>query len=87
MKEWVGLTIAQVLAICQSSYSEVRLVDEPPGKLRAVELVCREGGQPRRVVLEIQYHSDLFSADRDWAETVVTAQKVVQVHSSTEQMH
>ena len=86
MKEWIGLTIAQVLAACGSSYSEVRLVDEPPGKLRAVELVCREGGEPRRVVLKIEYNSDLFSAERDWAETVVKAQKVVQVLSSTEQL-
>ena len=82
MHPWIGLTVAQVLALCGSSYSDVQMVDEPPGKLRGVELVCHEGGAPRRVLLEIEYHIDLFSAERSWDSEVVLRQKVVGVRGA-----
>ena len=82
MKEWIGLTIGEVLVRCGVSFADVQVLDEPPGKLRAVEFVCLEGGQPRRVVLEIDYCSDLFSVDRSWSQKLVEEQTVVKVRPS-----
>ena len=84
MHHWIGLTVAQVLALCGASYSEIQMVDEPPGKLRGVEFVCQEEGQPRRVLLEIEYHPGLFSSERSWDSTLVRDQKVVGVRDSGE---
>ncbi|HEX6899536.1 MAG TPA: hypothetical protein VF789_07485 [Thermoanaerobaculia bacterium] len=83
MHPWIGSTVAQVLALCGASYSEIQMVDEPPGKLRGVEFVCQEEGTPRRVLLEIEYHSGLFSAERSWNSKLVQDQKVVGVRAST----
>ncbi len=80
MSNWIGLTIGQILELCGVSYSEVQMVDEPPGKLRAVEFNCREGDRARRVRLEVQYSSGLFSKDRSWDQAVVEAQPVTKVH-------
>lgn len=79
VQSWVGMTVAQVLALCGSQFSDVTMVDEPPGKLRAVEFVCRHGASPFRVVLELQYSSGLFSSARSWSEELVGKQKVVEV--------
>lgn len=79
METWIGLTIAQVLSLCGTPYSDVTMVDEPPGKLRAVEFECRQGGQSVRVVLELEYHPALFSVDRTWTEALVGQQKVIDV--------
>jgi hypothetical protein len=83
VSDWIGLTVAQVMAICGVTYDELQLDDEPPGKLRAVELTCREGGQPRHVVLELEYSAALFSADRSWPRELVESQKVIAVHESS----
>ena len=83
MNDWIGLTVSAVLSRCGTNYKDVQLVDEPPGKLRAIEFFCHQGGRPRRVVLEIQPHSDLFSAERSWDQTLVEAQKVLNVHRTT----
>jgi hypothetical protein len=64
VQSWVGMTVTQVLA---------------PGKLRAVEFVCRHGTSPSRVVLELQYSPGLFSPARTWSEELVGQQKVVGV--------
>ena len=37
MTDWIGSTVAQVLARCRAHYSEVQLIDEPPGKLRLIK--------------------------------------------------
>jgi hypothetical protein len=79
MHNWIGLTVAQVLALCGASYDSVTMVDEPPGKLRAVELDCREGGRTVRVVLELEYVPKLFSASRTWDQGLVASQKVIGV--------
>lgn len=79
---WIGLTVAQVLALCGASYSEVQMVDEPPGKLRGVEFVCQEEGKRRRVLLEIEYHPGLFSSERSWDSAVVLDQTVMEVRDS-----
>ena len=79
MDEWVGLTVGRVLEICGASFAELRLVDEPPGKLRAVQLVCQEGGRARPITLEIEYGPELFSPARTWSQVLVEAQRVVRV--------
>lgn len=79
MQTWIGLTVAQVLLLCSTPYSDVVMVDEPPGKLRAVEFDCHQGHQTMRVVLELHYHHELFSSDRSWGEELVGQQKVVGV--------
>jgi len=82
MHQWIGLTIAQVLALCGTRYGDVRMVDEPPGKLRGVEFVCHEEGEARRVRLEIEYHIGLFSRERSWPREAVEEQKVVKVRDA-----
>ena len=37
MNNWVGLTVAEILALCATDFAEVSMIDEPPGKLRAIE--------------------------------------------------
>jgi hypothetical protein len=79
MNDWVGLTIAEVLERCRTSYEDLEFVDEPPGKLRALEFNCRQTGQPKKVVVEIAPCPELFSAERSWPRTLVLAQKVTGV--------
>ncbi len=79
MENWIGLTVAQVLALCGTPFSDVTMMDEPPGKLRAVGLDCHQGDQALHVVLELAYQPTLFSIDRKWDEGLVGAQKVVGV--------
>jgi hypothetical protein len=79
----VGLTIAQALVLCGARYSDVQMVDEPPGKLRGVSLLCRQGLEARQLVLEFRYGDELFSADRSWPEALVQSQKIVAVRDST----
>ena len=79
MEGWIGMTVAQVLSLCSTPYSEVRMVDEPPGKLRAVEFDCYQDQRSVRVVLELQYTPALFSSERSWAAGLVGQQKVVSV--------
>jgi len=86
MDKWIGLTVGQVLEICGASYADARLVDDPPGRLRAVEFERREGGKPTPVVLEIASGPDLFSEERTWSQTLVEKQRVVGVHSSTDRL-
>lgn len=77
MQDWIGMTVAHVLGLCGTPYAEVRMVDEPPGKLRAVEFDCHQ--DHRRVVLELQYTPALFSTERSWGAGLVGQQKVVGV--------
>jgi hypothetical protein len=81
VQTWIGLTVAQVLALCGTAYSEVRMLDEPPGKLRAVEFECRQSSQPVRVVLDLDCQPALFSPDRVWEEGLVGQQKVIGVRA------
>jgi hypothetical protein len=79
--DWVGLTVAQVLARCHTPYEEVELIDEPPGKLRSLAFVCHQAqpGAPVRVVL--QAAPGLFTPQRDWSRALVEAQTVASVVS------
>ncbi|MDI1450917.1 hypothetical protein [Polyangium sp. 6x1] len=76
---WIGLTVGQVLAQCRTPDSELSMRDEPPGKLRGVEFGCHQGDSAKRVVLEFEYHTGLFSAERTWALEIVKAQRVIRV--------
>ena len=69
------------------SYEDLQLLDEPPGKLRAVRFLCRDVEPPRQVVLEIEYAPGSFSTARSWAQELVRKLKVVKVHESTDQLH
>jgi hypothetical protein len=84
MQTLIGRTVSEALAICDAGYGDVRMLDEPPGKLKAIALTCREGGQPKRLVLELEYGPELFSADRSWPEPLVRAQRIVNVRPSTD---
>ena len=79
MKSWIGLTVAQALAQCGTPYDDVRMVDEPPGKLRQLEFVCRTGTPPRKVVVSIEYDSRLFSARREWPRPLVESSRITAV--------
>lgn len=87
MNDWVGLTVAEVLSLCRTSYSDVQLIDEPPGKLRRIRLICRETEPPRNVLLEIEYGSSSFSTARSWPQSFVEKLKVVKVQESMEHVH
>jgi hypothetical protein len=87
MNDWIGLRVAEVLALCKATYGDLRLLDEPPGKLRAVRFLCRDVEPPRQVVLEIEYAAESFSAARSWAQEFVEKLKVVKVYESTDQLH
>ena len=76
---WTGLTVAEVVAHCGTPDSDLSMRDEPPGKLRGVGFDCHGSAPPRRVELEFDYHSGLFSADRSWALELVKSQRVTRV--------
>jgi hypothetical protein len=81
MTDWIGSTVAQVLARCRAHYSEVQLIDEPPGKLRLLKFTCRED-EPKQVVIEVESGSGSFSPNRSWRQSVVERLKVVKVHDA-----
>ena len=85
MTDWIGSTVAQVLARCRAHYSEVQLIDEPPGKLRLIKFTCRED-DPKEVVIEVESGSGAFSPTRAWRQSVVEKLKVVKVHDSTDSL-
>jgi hypothetical protein len=87
VQNWIGLTVAQVLSLCGTPYRDVTMVDEPPGKLQAVEFECRQNANAGRVVLELEYHPALFSAARAWTEETVAKQKVIAVRRPTRGGH
>lgn len=77
---WIGQTIGEVLEECQTGPYRLRYIDEPPGKLRAVEITCEVNNEKQKVLLEIEYNSNLFSADRNWSLDLIKKQKVMKVH-------
>ena len=86
MQSWIGRTVAEVLAECGASFDELRLIDDPPGKLRAAQVDSRQTNPPSRVVLELRYHPGLFSAERTWSRQLVEEQVVAHVHESTKDL-
>ncbi len=78
--KWIGLTVGEVLEQCNCDERSLDHIDEPPGKLRAVKVICETNGQKDPVVLEFEYDSSLFSAERNWSFDLVKKQKVVKVY-------
>jgi hypothetical protein len=81
VNNWAGLTVAEILALCATDFAEVGMIDEPPGKLRAIEFPCHAAGGGRKVVLEFDYDSSLFSSARSWPRALVEGRTVVRVRS------
>ena len=80
-EQWIGRSVAQVLEACGTRYDEVVAVDEPPGKLGAVEFVCHRTDPPRRLRVRFAYDATLFSTARHWSRSLVEAQTVTVVES------
>jgi hypothetical protein len=64
----------------RASFFKAVIVDEPSGKLRAVKIICETNGQKTPIVLEFEYNSSLFSAERNWSIDLIKKQKVVKVY-------
>ncbi len=86
MEALIGRTVGQVLADYRMDYSALRLIDEPPGRLWGVELTVPQDGQPRRLFLEIEHSPSLFSETRTWPQALVEKQRVIKVHTSSDQL-
>ena len=71
-------TVGAVLTRCRTSFDEATLVDEPPGKLRAIELTCH-GAPPTKLRLTIAYDARLFSESRRWPRSLVEPLEVIQI--------
>jgi hypothetical protein len=76
MEQLIGLSVAQALRLCGKTFADIAFIDEPPGRLRAIELEC---GGASRLTLEIAGDSAPFSSERDWPEAEVLQMKVVRV--------
>ncbi len=77
---WIGQTVGEVLKQINRGPGDLRYIDEPPGKLCAVEIIDEKHGDKQKIVLEIAYNARLFSIDRNWQFDLVKKQKVVNVH-------
>jgi hypothetical protein len=84
MRELEGLTVAEALALCRADFADARMIDEPPGKLRAIEIACAGKSGTTRLVLEFEYDPNLFSATRSWPRSLIISQKIISVHTSSE---
>jgi hypothetical protein len=63
--------VGEVLALCNVRFSEVTMIDEPPGKLRAVAFTCRDPAGDSKVELTFDYDASLFSSTRSWPRALV----------------
>lgn len=79
-----GLTIAKVLAACHAEFADLTLIDEPPGRLRAIEIACRAPEAAGRLLLDVAGDVALFSEDRAWLEADVLKLKVIRVAKADE---
>ena len=86
MENWIGLTVAEVMRQCGANYQDLELVDDPPGKLRAVSLTCPGKGKREKVTLEFAWQPELFSRERTWDRATVESQKVTEVHRETKDL-
>ena len=81
MRELQGLTVAEALALCRVDFADARMIDEPPGKLRAIEITCAGKSGTTRLVLEFEYNPNLFSSSRSWPRSLIISQKIISVHT------
>ena len=75
------LTVADVLKGLILDESKLTYVDEPPGKLRAIECdaVLRDSSVRVHVRIDVAYTVELFSDSRKWDPKVVRAATVHKV--------
>jgi hypothetical protein len=57
------------------------MIDEPPGKLQAVEFLCHDARGMRKIVLKFDHDASLFSLTRSWPRAFVAGRKVSKVHA------
>lgn len=77
---WIGLTLGEVIEQCKCHANSISYIDDPPGKLRALKILCETEGDEQNIVLEIDYNNILFSTDRKWSFDLLKEQKVVNVY-------
>jgi hypothetical protein len=82
MENLIGLTVGMVLSRYGLSYTSLRLIDEPPGRLWGVEIALSETPGPQRMVLQIEPQHGLFSEARNWPREMVEQQRVLKVHDA-----
>ena len=78
VEDLAGLTVSRVLSLLGLEYDSIELVDEPPGRLRAIE-IPRGGGRAERFVLDLAGDPLPFSEEREWARDDVLALTVARV--------
>lgn len=76
------MTIGEALAQCNCGQGGLRYIDEPPGKLRGIGIMCETNNEKQKIVLEFDYNISLFSVDRNWSFDLVKKQKIVNMHLS-----
>jgi hypothetical protein len=79
LQDLVGLTIAKILTVCHADYADLTMIDEPPGRLQAVEIVCRAPDHTDNFLLDVSGNLGLFSEGRDWSERDVLKLRVRRV--------
>jgi hypothetical protein len=80
-EELEKLTVADVLKGLSLDESKLDYIDEPPGKLRALESEATPWGKKAkvRVRIEVDYTAALFSEKRKWDPKAVRAATVRKV--------
>jgi hypothetical protein len=80
--DWIGQTIGEVLDQCHCVPFGLVYIDEPPGKLHGVEILGEVNGDKQKIVVKMNYHADLFSAERHWPFYLIKQQEIVSAYIS-----
>lgn len=56
--------------------SELNLIDDPPGKLKAIRFTTKRRNKTTRVEVRLRYTLELFSADRSWTPDSIRSAEV-----------
>jgi hypothetical protein len=73
-----GFSVAEVLSLLDLDYDSIELVDEPPGRLRVIEIPPK-GPDAETIVLELAGDPLPFSEEREWEKDDVLALTVARV--------
>jgi hypothetical protein len=74
--EFIGMTVADVIERCGVDYGDLQLIDEPPGRLRAVRFCCPPVAGGARITLLLEGDPLPFSTELDWPPARVLPLKV-----------
>ncbi len=72
-------TVGQVLDHFKVDPKNLVFVDDPPGKLQAVEFKVKRKEKILRIEVQLKYTLELFSAERKWDMKVVRRATVLKV--------